>query len=406
MLKQTYKIALIIEKSRAYGRAICEGIAAFAHQQGNWELHLLDEMSTDKALGQLKEVDGVIARILQPKTLVALRTLKVPIVDVFGGERYSEIGLVDSDHQAVGRMAAECFFARRFQRFAFCGYPGIHFSDLREKGYVESVEAKGFPCQRFPMALKDVRLLTDRIIRHEKIELDEHRDHLAQWLKMLPKPIGIFCCHDIRSYQLATLCQQLHIRVPQDVAILGVDDDRILCGFSSPMLSSIDPDAVEIGRRAAELLATALPNQGKFPRIGNAKKNIFVQPKQLVERASTEVYPVEPAWLSEVLIFIQRNYMRNISSEDIFNLAKLSHTIVERTFQKVLATTVRKEIIRVRLAESARLLQSTELSACKISGLVGFTNPQYFNRSFRTTYKMTPETFRRQRKLDETGQKG
>ncbi|MEI6646647.1 MAG: DNA-binding transcriptional regulator [bacterium] len=402
----TYKIALIIEKSRAYGRAICEGIAAYAHQQGNWELHLLDEMSTDKALRQLKEVDGVIARILKPKTLAALRTLKVPIVDVFGGERYSEIGLVDSDHQAVGRLAAECFLMRRFQRFAFCGYPGIHFSDLREKGFAESVEAKGFSCHRFPMTLEDVRSLTERIIRHEKIELDEHRKQLAQWLKLLPKPISIFCCHDIRSYQLATLCKHLHIRVPQEVAILGVDDDRILCGFSSPMLSSIDPDAVEIGRQAAELLATALASQGKFSRIGTAKKILLVPPKQLVERASTEVYPLEPAWLSEIMIFIQRNYMRNISAEDIFKLAKRSHTIVERTFQKVLATTVRKEIIRARMAESARLLQSTELSSCKISGLVGFTNPQYFNRSFRVTYKMTPETYRKQRKLGETGQKG
>lgn len=397
MRKQTYKIALIIEKSRAYGRAICEGIAAFAHQQGNWELRLIDEMSSDKALGQLKDVDGVIARILKPKTLVALRTLKVPIVDVFGGERYSDIGLVDSDHQAVGRLAAECFLARRFQRFAFCGYPGVHFSDLREKAFAESVEVKGFSCYRFSMALEDVRALTERIIRHEKIDLDEHRKKLAQWLKSLPKPISIFCCHDIRSYQLATLCKQLEIRVPQDVAILGVDDDRILCGFSSPMLSSIDPDAVEIGRQSAELLATALESQGKTPRFTGFKKSIFVSPKQLVERASTEVYPLEPAWLSEVLIFIQRNYMRNISAEDIFKIAKLSHTIVERTFQKVLATTVRKEIIRVRLAEAARLLQTTELSSCKISVLVGFTNPQYFNRSFRATYKMTPETYRKQR---------
>jgi LacI family transcriptional regulator len=397
MRKQTYKIALIIEKSRAYGRAICEGIAAFAHQQGNWELRLVDEMSSDKSLGQLKDVDGVIARILKPKTLAALRTLKVPIVDVFGGGRYSEIGLVDSDHQAVGCLAAECFLARRFQRFAFCGYPGIHFSDLREKGFAQSVEAKGFSCHRFPMALEDVRALTDRIIRHETIDLDEHRKKLAQWLKMLPKPISIFCCHDIRSYQLATLCKQLEIRVPQDVAILGVDDDRILCGFSSPMLSSIDPNAVEIGRKAAELLVTALESQGKSPRGTVSGRSILVSPRQLVERASTEVYPLEPAWLSEVLIFIQRNYMRNISAEDIFKIAKLSHTIVERTFRKVLSTTVRKEIIRVRLAEAARLLQSTELSSCKISVLAGFTNPQYFNRSFRITYKMTPETYRRQR---------
>jgi LacI family transcriptional regulator len=398
MRKQTYKIALIIEKSRAYGRAICEGIAAFAHQQGNWELRLVDEISNDKALGQLRDVDGVIARILTPKTLVALRTLNVPIIDVFGSECYPDIGLVDSDHQAVGRLAAECFLSRRFQQFAFCGYPGVHFSDLREMAFSESVEAKGFSCLRFSMALEDVRALTDRIIRHEKIDLDEHRKKLAQWLKMLPKPIGIFCCHDIRSYQLATLCKQLEIRVPQDVAILGVDDDRILCGFSSPMLSSIDPDAVEIGRHAAELLATALESQGKCLRVGSARNIIVVPPKQLIERASTEVYPLEPAWLSEVLIFIQRNYMRNISAEDIFKIAKLSHTIVERTFRKVLETTVRKEIIRVRLAEAARLLQSTEISSCKISVLTGFTNPQYFNRSFRVTYKRTPETYRKQQR--------
>lgn len=401
MRSQAYNIALVIEKSRAYGRAICEGIAAFAHQQGNWELRLVDEISSDNELRQLKGVNGVIARILKPRTLTALRELNVPVVDVFGAKRYPGVGLVDSDHTAVGYLAAECFLTRRFERFAFCGYPGITFSDLREKGFREGVEAKGFACQSFTVPLrKDVLALTDRIIRHEKIELDEHRKQLAKWLKGLPKPIGIFCCHDIRAYQLATLCKQLEIRVPQDVAILGVDDDRILCGFSSPMLSSIDPDAFEIGRQAAAMLAdlmTVRQGQASPRKMTKEPGLIHVQPKQLVERASTEVYPVEPSWLSDALIFIQRNYMRNISADDIFKIANLSHTIVERTFQKVLSTTVRKEIIRVRLAEAARLLQTTELSSCKIAALTGFANPQYFNRSFRATYKKTPESYRQQK---------
>jgi LacI family transcriptional regulator len=388
------KILLVVEKSRAYGRAICEGVAAFAQEEGGWELSLAGEKD-DSAIARLRGYDGVIARILTQDTLKAVQSMKIPAVDVFGWKRWPGIALVDSDHAAVGRLAAECFLARRFRQFAFCGYTGVTFSEERGAAFARAVEEKGFVCDVFKTPQKTMRAFAEDVIRHEKVDLDANRDRFARWLAALPKPVGVFCCHDIRAYQLATICQRLGIRVPHEVALLGVDDDRLVCGFTSPMLSSIDSAAFEVGRGAARVLKEAMARRGKrsLRRIAPC---VRVPPKRVVERASTEVYPVEPAWLSDVLVYIQTHYMENIGVEDLFRLAGRSHTTVTMTFKRVLGTTVRKELIRVRLDEAARLLKSTSRPVCRIAPEVGFLSPQYFNRSFRSAFGVTPQAFREQ----------
>ena len=216
----------------------------------------------------------------------------------------------------------------------------------------------------------------------------DYRQMLA-WVRKLPKPVAVFCSHDLRAYQLAQTCRRAGIDVPREVAILGVDNDIIISSFSTPMLSSIDPDAVTVGRTAAETLAYMLETPGAEPR------HVFVPPKGVVVRPSSEVYPLNPPWLSEALVFISHNIGRNLTSADVARHLGMSHTPVDRAFRSVLGTSVQKEIVRVRLEMAARLLQTTTLSVGEVAKRAGFTRSEYFCSCFRAKFGVKPSEYRR-----------
>ena len=211
---------------------------------------------------------------------------------------------------------------------------------------------------------------------------------MQAWVRRLPKPVAVFCSNDLRAYQLAQLCRNAGIEVPHEVAILGVDNDQMVCSFSSPMLSSVDTDVFSIGRTAAESLARMLESPGAEP------SHITVPPKGVVMRPSSQVYPLDPPWLSEALVFITRNVGRNLTSSDVARHLGMSHTPIDRAFRSVLGTSVQKEIVRVRLEMSARLLASTELPVGEVARRAGFSRTEYFCSCFRARFGVTPSEFR------------
>jgi LacI family transcriptional regulator len=226
------------------------------------------------------------------------------------------------------------------------------------------------------------------ILRAEPYGEPTDRARILRWMKDLPRPTAIFCCHDIRAYQVAALCKEAGLDVPRDVAVMGVDNDRILCGFSDPMLSSVDPDAYRIGWIGARHLYELMTHTRNFVR------HLLVEPKHVVERASTETDPVEPLWLSEALRFIRQNLAAGVNAEEVIRHVGLSHTQVEKTFARVLGCTVHREIARLRMREACRLLAETTCSAAEVSKLAGFSSPQYFNRLFSRQFGVPPAAYR------------
>ncbi len=382
---------VVAEKSRAYGRALCEGIASFAQEQEDWTLQLIDDIARKDFHG-FRGCSGVIARIIDDEAVAALQALKVPVVDILALGRYAGIAAVGNDQLLVGAWAADHFLERRFTRFAFCGYGGVAFSDARGEGFAKRVQEKGFECLRFKASGERMRELAKRGISQEHLALDPDRVQLGNWLKRLPKPVALFCCHDARAYQVLTLCKRLGIHVPAQAAVMGVDDDRILCGFASPMLSSIDPDAFGIGRAAAKTLSDMMAHPN-----GKRDACVLLPPKELIPRASTQIYPVEPPWLSDALIYIGKNFAKGINAEDVFQHTGRSHTSVGKAFRDVLKTTVHKEILRVRVETAARLLRTTGLAAAVIADMAGFSSPQQFSCTFRKACRLTPDAYRKRK---------
>jgi LacI family transcriptional regulator len=388
MADKQYKVAVFVETSRGYGRALCEGIADFAQANGHWIFEGGGE-SWEEGLRSLpRKTDGVIARIPNTKMARALARLRVPVVDLYRWRDYPAISSVDADHAAIGRLAAAWFIERRFKNFAFCGYAGAPFSDARGAAFRAAVEAVGFPCPFYKEAPYSSDYLGKMILQAECYGDPPDRDRMATWLEALPRPTAVFCCHDSRAYQVISLCKELGLTVPRDVAVMGVDNDRLLCGFSSPMLTSVDPDAQRIGWAGAQQLFALMSRADKGTR------HTLVSPKRIVERASTETDPVEPQWLSEALRFIRKEIPSGVNAEEVIRHVGLSHTQVEKVFAKVLSTTVHQEITRLRMREACRLLVETSKGAADVSKLVGFSSPQYFSRQFSRQFGKTPGEYR------------
>ncbi len=378
------KIGLVLELGRAYGRRLCEGVASEALKRG-WELVAL---TPDDVLRGKVDVDAFIARVCDRRTENALKELGKPVVDVYAGVNGADFPSVDADHAAVGVLAAEHFLEHRFSTFAYCGYDGAAFSDIRRDAFVERLARDNLSCICYRTPAAACTDFTSKILRNERLRMGPDKRQMMDWVLGLPKPVAVFCSHDLRAYQLAQTCRMAGISVPREVAILGVDDDVIVCSFSSPMLSSIDPDAFEIGRKAAELLSEMLRSPSDRPR------RLTVEPKGVVMRLSTEVYPLDPPWLSDALVFISKNVGRNLTSADVGRHLGLSHTPIDRAFREVMGTSVQKEISRVRLSRAAELLATTSLSIGEVARSVGFSSIEYFCSCFRTRFGQTPSRFR------------
>ena len=382
-----HRVGLIVEHSRSWGRRVCEGAAIAAQAYGNWELRMIEPAAALHA-ADLKGCDGFVALVLDGDIAAALAATRRPVVDVYNGGFADGFDVVDSDNVAIAQLAARHFITRRFTRFAYCGFDGVGFSDARRDAFARTLRHNRFACDCYRAPLHALRRFSDVAIRNERLAPGADGRQLAAWVQRLPKPVAVFCSHDLRAWQLLNVCRAAGLDVPHDVAILGVDDDTLLCAFTTPMLSSVDAAAFEVGRLAVETLAA------RFADPARPLVRVRVKPKGITVRASTEVYPLDPPWLSDALVFIRRNVARRTTAADVFAHLGRSHTLVESAFRRVLGTTVQKEIMRARLDEARRLLASTALPMADVARLAGFARVQYFCNSFAAEMGCTPTEYR------------
>lgn len=385
------KIGLLIERTRAYGRELCEGIITYA-QCRPWEIQYL--APADFQHRRQNRFDGFIARVMTPEIAQLLANTKKPVVDVFCNYPAFRFALVKEKHAAIGKLAAEHFIDRRFSNFGFCPYGAGKTSAYCRSAYVLSLRRAGFNCHLFTSSSETAHKADAHEVIGDQIARPRDARALSTWIKRLPKPIGIFCPDDLRAWQVLGICRDNMIRVPEDVAVLGLDNDLLICGATHPMLSSIDPNTREIGRTAAEtldqlLLATEPPSRQIIRQI---------EPRGVVPRRSTETYPLDPPWLSDALVYISREATNGISACDVFAHLKKSHTLVTRAFARTLGLSVQKQIAKVRLEKACRLLTSTTLGLADIAQKSGFSSTTYFLQSFSAAFDISPTTYRTQAK--------
>ena len=380
-----FRIGVLVERQRAYGRRLCEGAASFACEHQEMSLGMLEWRDLDSARN-LSGYDAFIARVLDDHMENVLRRTRKPVVDVFYGKVRPGFGVADLDNVAAGNLAAEHFLSRGFREFAYCGYEGVNFSDVRRTTFVRAVERAGYACHVFTYRGRGDDYFNDNIIRGERYapSAGEARA-IRNWLCGLPKPAAVFCSHDLRAHQVLTLCREAEIPVPKEVAILGVDNDAILCGFTTPTISSIDPNGFETGREAVRIAWKMLCSQ---EARANPPRS-FAKPLRLIVRGSSEVYPIDPPWLSDALVYIGREAAKGISAADVFAHVGLSHTTVGSTFRSKLGMSVQDALSRARMDEARRLLECG-MPIADAARKSGFSSVQYFCRAFKAEHGMPP----------------
>src|SRR5258706_2698401 len=238
------KVALLIETSNAYARGLLHGIIAYTRERGPWSPYLAEHGRGDSPPRWLAkwDGDGMIARIENRAIARALANLRIPIVDVSAARLLPRLPWFETDDEAIARLAAEHLMERGFKRFAYCGNPKFNWSNWRGDWFEKLIRAANHPCflYRPPTPL----------IGDEDTEVQ----HIGEWIASLPKPVGILACYDFRGRQVLDACRRRGIAVPDEVAVIGVDNDELLCNLSYPPMSSVVPNMHQTGYRAAELL--------------------------------------------------------------------------------------------------------------------------------------------------------
>ena len=380
-------IGIIIERQRAYGRRLCEGIVRFARERKDWLLRIV-EFSEIRRNPRLRSHDGFIARVMNDEIADILADTGKPVVDVFLEKPIPGFAGVDQNARMVGQMAARHFIEHRFTNFAFCGYDGRRYSDDRRNAFVHCLKLNHFECECYRTPSAALKDFEESVVMREHFGMPSDAKSLSRWIRRLPKPVAVFCAHDMRAYQLSEICRAEGMRVPDEVAILGCDDDELVCQFTDPPISSIDQNAVGIGYAAAQALQRMFANPSAMPPIAKVK------PLRLVERESTRTYPLSPKWLSDALVFIQSNLAQGISAVDVYAHVGKSHTLVDAAFRRQLGTSVQKEISRIRLNEARRLVATTGMPLQDIARSCGYSSLQYFSTSFSQAFGTSPSSLR------------
>ena len=381
------RIGLLIERHWHYGRRICEGIAAYSRANGNLALEFPEWNIVDNIKARC-QYDGLIARIWNPSMAEQLKETRLPIVDVYSGEPSNDFVIVDQNAQLISQLAVRHFIEHHFTRFAFCGYAFQRYSIQRRKSFVHALELNHFHCDIFEDKSLSVDKYGKKFFGKDDYNTGIRSKRLERWLSRLQKPVAIFCAQDLVALELVKTCYELGINVPREVAVLGVDNDPLLCDFTNPTISSVDPNPFEIGYQAAQALVQWIDDPKHKP------KDIKAAPTGLVERMSTQVFPFHEPWMTDALVYIRQNIARNINASEVISFLKLSHTTVEKAFRARLGVSVRQEIAKVRINEAKRLLEKTTLPLAKVCSLSGFSSKAYFTAAFKEATDTTPLEWR------------
>ena len=384
MLKEL-RIAVQIETNRAHGRALLEGIGNYALARTEWRLEAVAPSSlTDPE--SLRRFDGFIVRVMDDRTAAALLRTRKPVIDTYGRNDEGTIPFIRLDDAGIAAMAARCFAEHRYRRCGYCGFPGLRFSEARGAAFRKAVEAAGGTCAVYTGGAR----LKETVVRKERLDAAADAAALRRWVASLPKPIAVFCCNDLRAYHLLGTCADARIDVPREVAVLGADDDKVLCTFANPPLSSIDTDPVALGRTAAKLLDGLLstPQEAAPPVTLHG-------PRRVLERVSTDFFQVQNPWLSDALVIIRHRLGKGINATELYRRLGYSHTTVNKSFRDELGMSVQQYIIGQRREWSCRLLRETDRTAASIAAECGYPSAQYFAHVFAAHFGTTPEKWRR-----------
>jgi LacI family transcriptional regulator len=381
---------LLIETSRAYGRGLVEGIARYAEEHGPWSIYFDERGLCDPLPHWLKNWrgDGIISRTTHKRDMVKLLAARLPVVELFPNPAL-DVPLVRPDEEALARLAAEHFLDRGLRNLAFFCTDQAHWTRCRCQTFQRVLQERGYGCHTFSAvherhpAGKKPRPIDDRKV--------------IRWVQGLPKPCGVFCASDIHAMQLTRSCRTCGILVPEQIAVLGVDNDPVICGVCFPRLSSIELGSARIGYEAAALLDRLMAGQAP-PNEG-----VCVEPVQVITRQSTDTLAIEDPDMAQAARLIREQACRRLQVSHVADALGLSRRVLEQRFRVALHRNPKEEIVRVQMERAKMLLSTTDMAVALVAKKSGFTSMAYFSRAFRQQVGSTPRAYRKQHRMSGGG---
>jgi len=382
-LKKIPRVLLTIETSRTFGRNLLRGIARYTSIHRPW-LTIMEppfykkNINHEDWISRLRkmDIDGIITR--EPSKYNALVKNRVPTIIVMHLEdAHAKIPHIIVDFKAIVELAIEHLNGKGFKNFAFCGFSELSWSKNYEQCFTDSVKSVGGKC-----------FIYDSLEFKSSNSLKQEMDDLTQWLKLLPKPVGLMACNDDRARTIIELSKLAEVHVPEEVAVIGVDNDELLCELAAPPLSSIALNGEHAGYEAAELLDTLMSGK-KIPT-----KTIKIAPTYIVVRQSSDIFASEDDELVHALKYINENFRSLITVDEIADKAAISRRGLLKKFKKDLGRSIFDEIVRVRINYMIKLLIETNLSISLIAQNIGYSDYKKFSRFFKKHTNYSPREYR------------
>lgn len=378
-------VALLIETSNRYTRELLHGIRTFMGEHHEWAIHLTEQGRGDLPPPWLDrwKGNGIIARIENEAIEQAVRAVGVPVVNVSAAGLAPDFPTVISDSAAVADVSSAHLLERGFEHFGYCGDDRFRWSAAHGRNFAASLGRQEYRCSVFESTTEDFA------------DWEREQGKLAEWIKSLPKPVGIMACYDIRGQQVLAVCRQLGLQVPDEVAVIGQHNDELLCELCDPPLSSVIPNPRRAGYEAAALLHRMMRGQ----RV--SARTYAIAPTGVATRQSTDTVALNDRQIATAVRFIRENACQGIDVQDVLRAVPMSRTLLEKKFRKYFRRAPYEEILHRRLQRAKELLAGTDLPVADIAERAGFTSPEYLSAAFKRQIGMNPRAYRTQNRRPE-----
>ena len=386
------KIILLTDFGEEYGTSLLKGVTRYSHEHGPWAFcrmptYYRETRGMEGVLKWAKEwkANGILGQFYNDSNLEILLNEGISVVAQDFKERHEIVPNISGDYKRVGILGAEYFLRKGFKNFAFYGFKNIVWSRERAQSYEERLKQEGYSVHYF----EQKRRFKSRELWYYK------PSSLSKWLKSLPKPIALMACDDNQGLHITEACRLANIRIPEEVAVLGVDNDEILCNLSDPPLSSIGQNTVKAGYEAARLLHTMIKTKNK------EYYDIVVEATTVVTRNSTDIYATKDEYVGIALKYIHNNVDKNLKVDDVLKQVPLSRRSLEKRFHKVTGYPVYEYIFNLRIEKFTQKLLDTDLTIFEIAVDLGLNDSKNIARQFRQIKGCTPLEYRRKYLIDK-----
>ena len=380
-----FKIILLSDFAEEYGKDLLRGIARYSKDHGPWTFcrmpaYYRDTIGIDGILAWAKEwkADGIIGQFYNNGEVRKFTQAKIPVIAQDFKERLQDAPNISGAYKETGRMAADYFLKKGFRNFAFYGFRNIVWSRERAEGFKERLREAGHDVHLYE---RTDSCATD--LWHYKPST------LTRWLKSLPKPVALMSCDDNLGNHITEASRQIKIKIPDDLAVLGVDNDEMLCDLSDPPLSSISLDTEKSGYEAARLMHKMIETQCY------KCDDIVVQPTQVVSRVSTDIFASADKYIVDALKYIHENLDKNLKVNQVLKEVPMSRRSLEKRFVMTTGYPVYEYIYNKRIEKFTQKLLETDMTIFEIALDLGLSDSKNIARQFKQIKGLTPVAYRK-----------